>query len=188
MVERNRLQRVKKMKSEDEITRNILESIRSIKNNDSSNSGLLLENNEKGSNKAIAITDDPIFGTNVLSSQIEAFRSSVESGAQFSKPDKEHVENSPLIYQPKTDNNGGDNLIFGGTIPCLGNLQWQFKLRTNTGCGCFIWVDDENGLNLTKDNLAILNKLYGFYENWKEEWNIESTDLEKLANHINDNI
>ena len=88
------------MKSEDEITRSILESIRTITNNGSGseNGNLLLESDNKEANKAIAITDDPIFGTNVLSSQIEAFRSSVESGAQFSKPDKEHVENSPLIY------------------------------------------------------------------------------------------
>lgn len=176
------------MKNEDEITRSILESIRTITNQTGTNNQLLLEDDDKNKSKAIAITDDPIFGTNVLSSQIEAFRSAVESGAQFSKPDKEHVENSPLIYQPSVNGKSGDNLIFGGTIPCLGNLQWQFKLRTNTGDGCFIWVDDENGLILTKSNLQILNKLYGFYENWREEWNTESTDLEKLANHINDRI
>jgi hypothetical protein len=176
------------MKNEDEITRSILESIRTITNQTGTDNQLLLEDDDKNKSKAIAITDDPIFGTNVLSSQIEAFRSAVESGAQFSKPDKEHVENSPLIYQPSVNGKSGDNLIFGGTIPCLGNLQWQFKLRTNTGDGCFIWVDDENGLILTKSNLQILNKLYGFYENWREEWNTESTDLEKLANHINDRI
>jgi hypothetical protein len=176
------------MKNEDEITRSILESIRTITNQTDTDNQLLLEDDDKNKSKAIAITDDPIFGTNVLSSQIEAFRSAVESGAQFSKPDKDHVENSPLIYQPSVNGKSGDNLIFGGTIPCLGNLQWQFKLRTNTGDGCFVWVDDENGLILTKSNLQILNKLYGFYENWREEWNTESTDLEKLANHINDRI
>lgn len=174
-------------KTEDDITRSILENIRTITNqSNSNNNSLLLEADEKNNNKAIAITDDPIFGTNVLSSQIEAFRSAVESGAQFSKPNKEHVENSPLIYQPSGNGKSGDNLIFGGSIPCLGNLQWQFKLRTNTGSGCFIWVDDENGMNLTKDNLDILFKLFGFYENWKEEWNKESTSLEKLSAHIND--
>lgn len=171
--------------------RDILNKIRTIQEGKSS-TRYLFEETEKSHDsdddnlKPIAITDDPIFGENVLSSQIEAFRSSVESGAQFSKPDKQHVEDSPLIYQPSTKGRVGDNLIFSGIIPCLGNLQWQFKLRTKSGNGCFIWVDDEDGLNLTKENLGILNKLFGFYENWKEEWNGQSTDLEKLAKHIND--
>jgi hypothetical protein len=32
--------------------------------------------------------------------------------------------------------------------------------------------------------LQILNKLYGFYENWKEQWQMEASDLEKLAAHM----
>ena len=45
---------------------------------------LLIEEKEN-SNKSIAITDEPKFGQNVLTSQIQQFRSSVESGAQFAK-------------------------------------------------------------------------------------------------------
>ena len=39
-------------------------------------------------------------------------------------------------------------------------------------------------LYVNDKNLEILNKLYGFYENWKEQWNMESSTLEQMANHI----
>ena len=160
---------------EKDYTREMLSKIRQLNEQTDKNKKLINEDKEENKSKAIAITDESIFGTNV---KLE----------QLSKPNKERVEESPLIYQPKRDGNSGDNLIFSGTIPCLGNLQFQFKLRTNTGNGCFIWVDNEDGMNLTKENLDILFKLFGFYENWKEEWNVEASDLEKLAAHINDNI
>jgi hypothetical protein len=63
----------------------------------------------------------------------------------------------------------------------LNNLKFQFKLRTNTGDGCFLTT---NGLLLNDKNLEILNKLYGFYQNWKEQWNMESSTLEQMAIHI----
>ena len=117
-----------------------------------------------------------MFGQNTLTNQIQQFRTSVESGAQFSKPDVNNVSESPLIYMPNEN-----NLIFSGVIPCLNNLKFQFKLRTNTGDGCFLTT---NGLLLNDKNLEILNKLYGFYQNWKEQWNMESSTLEQMANHI----
>ena len=146
---------------EDLVTRNILNKIRMIK-----------EDTEKQSD-AIAITDDPRFGEAVLSNQIEQFRSSVESGAQFNKPEQGKVEEAPLIYMPSTG-----NLVFSGVIPCLNNLKWQFVLKTNTGNGCFIWSD---GLILSDENMRILQKLYGFYINWRNSWNTESRDLEMLS-------
>lgn len=140
---------------------------------------LIQEADEKENKKqsAIAITDDPRFGQNALSSQIAQFKSSVESGAQFSKPG-DNVAESPLIYMPDTG-----NLVFSGTIPCLNNLKWQFVLKTSTGNGCFIWSD---GMIMNRENLQILNKLYGFYENWRNQWNSESADLEKIANTLKD--
>lgn len=158
----------KKTYTRDDDTRIMLNKIRMIQE----------ENENKKNNKkqsAIAITDDPRFGQNALTSQIEQFKSSVESGAQFSKPG-ENVADSPLIYMPDTG-----NLVFSGTIPCLNNLKWQFVLKTSTGNGCFIWSD---GMILNKDNMQILNKLYGFYENWKNQWNSESRDLEMIGNTI----
>jgi hypothetical protein len=159
---------MKKMQTRDDITRNMLNRIRLIKEETE-------KKEEDKKQSAIAITDDPRFGQNALTSQIEQFKSSVESGAQFSKPG-DNVADSPLIYLPDTG-----NLIFSGTIPCLNNLKWQFVLKTSTGSGCFIWSD---GMILNKDNMQILNKLYGFYENWKNQWESESRDLEMINNTI----
>lgn len=154
-----------KTMKEDLVTRDILNKIRILK-----------EENER-QNDAIAITDDPRFGEAVLSNQIEQFRSSVESGAQFNKPEQGKVEEAPLIYMPSTS-----NLVFSGTIPCLNNLKWQFVLKTNTGNGCFVWSD---GLILSDENMRILQKLYGFYVNWRNSWNAESRDLEMLNTMFN---
>ncbi len=158
-------------------TRDMLDKIRKIEESSIRSKSLLKEENEKQTaSDGIAITDDPMFGQNTLTNQIQQFRTSVESGAQFSKPDVNNVSESPLIYMPNEN-----NLIFSGVIPCLNNLKFQFKLRTNTGDGCFLTT---NGLLLNDKNLEILNKLYGFYQNWKEQWNMESSTLEQMANHI----
>lgn len=158
-------------------TRDMLDKIRKIEESSIRSKSFLKEENERQTAvDGIAITDDPMFGQNTLTNQIQQFRTSVESGAQFSKPDVNNVSESPLIYMPNEN-----NLIFSGVIPCLNNLKFQFKLRTNTGDGCFLTT---NGLLLNDKNLEILNKLYGFYQNWKEQWNMESSTLEQMANHI----
>ena len=157
-------------------TRDILNTIRNIQENNTSEKSLLKEENE-GKSNAIAITDDPRFGQSVLSSQIEQFRTSVDSGAQFTKPGK--VSESPLIYLPNEN-----NLIFSGTVPRLNNLKFQFKLRTNTGEGCFVWCD---GLILSDENMRFLQKLWAYYKNWSEEWNVSSKDLEMLKNLLDEN-
>lgn len=165
----------------EDITRKLLSKIRNLQENYCiNNPGLLLED-EKSSTKSIAITDDPRFGTNVLTNQIEQFRSIVDSGAQFSEPNEDDVSSSPLIYIPKRDKQPA-NLVFSGVIPSLKNLKFQFVLHTDSQYGCFIWVDS---MTLTKDNLDTLQKLFGFYANWREEWNKETKDLEKMANIIN---
>lgn len=171
---------MKKARTDDDITRDILNRIRSINEGCAqAERRFLLEEREEKTSDAIAITDDPQFGQNVLTNQIQQFRTSVEGGAQFSRPDEVSVSESPLIYIPRDG-----NLVFSGVIPCLNNLKWQFVLKTSTGNGCFIWGD---GLILNKDNMQILNKLYGFYENWKEQWQMEASDLEKLAQHFKEN-
>ena len=169
----------KKVRTQDDITRDMLGMIRHIQesNVSSKSNGLLTEdtNKEKSSN-AIAITDEAKFGQNALTNQIQQFRSSVESGAQFNKVNPNNVSECPLIYMPETG-----NLVFSGVIPCLNNLKWQFVLKTSTGNGCFVWAD---GLILNKDNMQILNKLFGFYQNWREQWNSESADLERMVQNI----
>ena len=124
-------------------TRDMLDKIRHIQESNISEKQIITEERENKGD-AIAITDEPKFGQNVLTTQIQQFRSSVESGAQFSKVDSGKVSDCPLIYMPSTG-----NLIFSGTIPCLNNLKWQFVLKTSTGNGCFLWSD---GLILNKEN------------------------------------
>lgn len=120
---------------------------------------------------AIAITDNPKFGQSVLSNQIEEFKASVDGGAEFSTGNEENPEESPLIYFP---DNG--NLIFSGRIR---NIKWQFVLKDESGDGCYIWCDK---LQLTQANMQVLNKLQGFYLNWKDGWQKEGASLSKLKN------
>ena len=173
---------VKKGRTQDDITRDMLGVIRHIQevNTKNNSNRLLLEEteNEKSNSSSIAITDEPKFGQNALTNQIQQFRSSVESGAQFNKVNPNNVSECPLIYMPETG-----NLVFSGVIPCLNNLKWQFVLKTSTGNGCFVGAD---GLILNKDNMQILNKLFGFYQNWREQWNSESADLERMVQNIQD--
>ena len=156
-------------RKEEIMTYKILEKIRGF--NGYGTKKMLIE--EKDNDKSIAITDDPKFGDNALTHQIEQFRMSVDSGAQFAKP-TEQVSDCPLIYMPKTG-----NLVFTGTIPRLNNLIFQFVLRTNTGNGCFIWADK---LILSEENLKTIEKIHGYYLNWKEAWESEYRDLEMLKN------
>ena len=168
---------------EDEVTRNMLSKIRAMRK-ESSNTGYGIikeedERKEKKETDAVAITDDPKFGNNVLSSEIEAFRTQVESGARFSEANADNPSDSPLIFMPETK-----NMIFSGTIPALNNLKFQYVLETNNGNGCFIWAD---GLIINKDNIQILNKLYGYYLNWKDEWRSEAADLDRMVRNIKEN-
>lgn len=128
---------------------------------------------EISSNKnggAIAITDDPKFGQQVLTNQEAAFKSSVDGGAEFSQSSSINPEDSPLIYFPE---NG--NLTFSGKIR---NIKWQFSLKDESGNGCYIWTD---GLQLTDDNMAVLNKLHGYYLNWKDSWQREGKLLDMMG-------
>lgn len=165
-----------------DVTRDILNKIRSLQENSENNKRLLKEEKEDDvQDFSVAITDDPKFGQNTLSNQIEQFRSQVDSGAQFSKPDESNIDESPLIFTFSENKERGNNLIFSGVIPSLNSLKFQLKLRTDTGDGCFL---EANGLILNDKNLGILYKLYGFYENWKEQWNSEAAELEQMAVHI----
>ena len=160
-------------------TRDILNKIRNIQEGKTSYKTILTEakDDEDFDESAIAITDDPKFGQTVLSNQIQQFRTSVDGSAQFAKVSNT-VADCPLIYMPKSG-----NLVFSGTIPRLNNLKFQFKLRTNTGQGCFIWSD---GLILSDENMKTLMKLSGFYKNWQESWESDSADLEMLKNMIDE--
>ena len=150
--------------SETTVTRNILKTLRNYQ--------LVTENTN---NDAIAITNDPKFGQEVLKNQINEFRSTVDGGTQFANEDENNPANSPLVYIPSSG-----NLVFSGTIPALNNLKWQFSLKDSDGTGLFIWSD---GLRLSKENMQILNKLYGHYLNWKNQWEQSSSMLTQLKNN-----
>ena len=160
----------KKTINEDVMTRNILNNIRN-KQIISENKIILEDNNQQD---AIAITNDPKFGQEVLKNQIQEFRSSVDGGAQFSTENSTNPTSSPLVYIPSTG-----NLVFSGSIPALNNLKWQFSLKDSDGTGLFLWVD---GLRLNKENLQILNKLFGHYQNWKNQWQQSASMLDNLNN------
>ena len=153
-----------------DVSKQMLESIRNA-NNKKQRKEPLKEALEKDG-KPIAITDDPKFGSNVLTNQINAFKQAVNGGAKFAKEDASNAESNPLVYFP---NNG--NLIFSVSIPCLSDLKFQFSMNDNTAAP-YIFV---NGLALTDDVLSTLMKLQGFYKNWRDEWLVADDVLGKLG-------
>ena len=142
--------------------KNFINTIREM-----NNKSLLREAEEEEKRDAIAITDDPKFGDHVLSNQIDAFKQAVNGGAKFAKPDANDAKSNPLVYFPSTG-----NLVFTGSIPSLSDLKFQFSLNDITNSP-YIFVD---GLALTEDVVTTLNKLRGFYLNWRDEWFV-SIDL-----------
>lgn len=155
----------------------MLESIRKMQSaamNRNTKSELLKEEKENDKKDAIAITNDPKFGQEVLKSQQDDFRSVVDGGVEFAAEDENDPESSPLIYIPSDG-----NLVFSGTIPSLNNLKWQFSLKDSDGLGLFIWAD---GFRLTKENIEILNKLQGHYLNWKDYWQKQGKVLDMIGN------
>lgn len=152
----------KSVLNEDIMTRNILNKLR--------NKNVIKESTTQD---AIAITNDPKFGQEVLKNQIDEFRSTVDGGAQFATENSTNPSDSPLVYIPSTG-----NLVFSGTIPAMNNLKWQFSLKDSDGTGLFIWVE---GLRMNKENIQTLNKLYGHYQNWKNQWEQSGSMLENLG-------
>lgn len=152
------------------ITEKMLNTIRDI------NCKVLTESEEKNSD-VIAITNSARFGQNVLQTQEDSFKNAVNSGAIFASENENDPTSNPLVFINKRDDlNRPANIIFSGMIPSLNNLKFQFKLNESSGNGCFVWVD---GLPLTEDNMKTLNKLFGYYLNWKDEWNKEIDSLIK---------
>ena len=130
-----------------------------------------LNESEEKNEDAMPITNDPKFGQNVLKNQIDKFKKSVNGGAKFASENSDDAESNPLVFYPKSG-----NLIFSGSIPNMSGLKFQFSLNDVTNSP-YIFVD---GLALTEDVITTLNKLRGFYLNWKDEWESATDLLEKL--------
>lgn len=133
-------------------------------------------NEDKENHDAIAITNDPKFGQNVLRNQIASFKQAVHGGAKFSEENNDNPKSNPLVFFPKTG-----NLVFSGSIPSLADLKFQFSLNDVTGAP-YIFVE---GLSLTEETITTLNKMKGFYENWKDEWFAAGDLLDKLGKEEN---
>lgn len=121
--------------------------------------------------EAIPITNDARFGDNVLKNQIENFKKTVNGGAKFASENQDDPESNPLIYYPETG-----NLVFSGSIPSLSGMKFQFSLNDVTNAP-YIFVD---GLALTEEVVNVINKMRGYFLNWKDSWNSSTDLLEKL--------
>ena len=134
------------------------------------------EKGDEEKDDAIAITNSPRFGTNVLQNQIENFKKTVNGGAKFGDENESDPESNPLVFYPKSG-----NLVFSGSIPNLSGLKFQFSLNDVTNAP-YIFVD---GLALTDDVITTLNKISGFYKNWRDEWEASTDLLDKLKKEYN---
>ena len=161
------------------ITENILNTIRSLQVDKKEKKSLLKEETEK--DNSVSITNSPKFGENVLQSQEEAFKNAVNSGTVFANENETDPMSNPLVFFPKNGSQPS-NIVFSGTIPSMNNLKFQFKLNEPSGNGCFVWAD---GLPLSDENMKTLNKLYGYYLNWKDQWNSDIGSLDKIYSNEN---
>ena len=161
---------MKKTDNEYEQSQRMIEYINELKENSLRNKRRI--NEEKDDDEdIIAITDSPRFGQDVLTNQIENFRKTVSGGAKFASAESDDPESTPLVFYPKSG-----NLVFTGSIPSMSGLKFQFSLNDVTNAP-YIFVD---GLALTDDILNTLQKLNGFYKNWREEWQSSTDLLDKL--------
>lgn len=146
-----------------DISKTMLDSIRGKKRP--------LNEAEEDKGDAIAITNDPRFGQNVLQNQIDSFKQTVNNGAKFANENGEEPENNPLVYFPKSG-----NLVFSGSIPSMSGLKFQYSLNDVTEAP-YIFVD---GLALTESVIETLNKMRGHYLNWRDEFLAAGDLLDKL--------
>lgn len=146
-----------------DITKKMLKTINETKSNngnfrlltedyETSNTEKFSKNSKSENSEGIPVTDDPKFGNQTLTTQKEAAK---EIGADFKNFD------TPLIFYPED----GD-LVLSGEIPDMNNLKFQFRYKDSSGQGCYIWAE---GLQLTDDNVKKINKIQGFYKNWKDD-------------------
>lgn len=160
-----------------ELTKDMISQIRNLNESKKSEKVVLSEEKDSEDNgTAIAITNDPRFGQNVLKNEIDSFKKSVDGGAKFSDENSTDAESNPMVYYPKTG-----NLVFSGSIPSLSELKFQFSLNDITGAP-YIFVD---GLALTEDVVTTLHKLSGYYKNWRDSWNSATDLLDKLKKEEN---
>lgn len=58
-----------------------------------------------------------------------------------------------------------NNVVFGGQFQGMGGMEFQFTLEDANG----VYVT-ANNMQLTSEVVETIQKLKGYYDNWKEEW------------------
>lgn len=77
------------------------------------------------------------------------------------------VSSRAKIYNITVIDEDGGNCIMQGELL---DLKIKFMFKLNETNGLLIKTNSEAGVQLDKDTLNVLNKLTGYYQNWKETW------------------
>lgn len=67
---------------------------------------------------------------------------------------------NPMLYYPED----GD-VVLSGKIPTLNDMRFQYRFKDQNG-GCYVW---SSPLTLNKDTISTLSRIFGVFENWKNE-------------------
>lgn len=67
---------------------------------------------------------------------------------------------NPMLYYPED----GD-VVLSGKIPTLNDMRFQFRFKDQNG-GCYVW---SSPLTLNKDTISTISRIFGVFENWKNE-------------------
>ena len=120
-----------------------------LRNLDSSKiNGLLTEDIEEKNTEGVPYTTND----ELMSSIVETTKT--QFGADYTG------FTNPMLYYPED----GD-VVLSGKIPTLNDMKFQFRFKDQNG-GCYIW---SSPLTLNRETLSTLSKIYGVFENWKNE-------------------
>ena len=159
-------------RNDDNETRDILKSIRSmlgrLENNESifdsdDNQGNQNEDEFDEKNQdAVPYTAQDTLMTNVLASAKQEF------GADFNE-----IKN-PMLYYPED----GD-ITLSGIIPEMNDAKFQFRYKVGDGAGCYIWSNPY--LPISDKTIQTLSKVNGVCKNWRDE--ISKSEDSKPSNY-----
>lgn len=149
---------------ETDFTRNMLNSIRCIKENKHTDlKNIIKEDINVSTNgneeKGIPIKKNtPQFG-DVRASQEDSLIKTIGEGVE--------LEEDALMFYPESK-----NMVLSGKINSL-NAFFQFNFNDTSGDGCYLWT---NALQLTDTNTRTIGKLRDAFVNWKTTL-LQNSDL-----------
>lgn len=96
----------------------------------------------------------------------------VSEGIDLSGPElKEEQKKFRETISPRVDFSvfkiypQASNVVFAGKFQDMNGMEWEFTLSETNGI--YIKV---NNLQLTKEAVVIIQKLFGYYQVWSNEW------------------